>query len=327
MNLARRDLLRQTAGLATGAAALLALPRMACAQNYPARPVRMIVPYPAGIAPDIVTRMVGQSLSQRLGQQFIVDDRPGGASNVGTELVAHAAADGYTLLTVTMSNAINVSLYDNLSFDLIRDIAPVAGLVSLPLVLAVNPSVPVQTLPEFMAYAKANPGKINYASVGSGAATNVAGELFKQMAGVNLVNVPYRSSYIPDLLSGQVQASFTPVLQVMPFIRAGKLKALAVTSAKRLDSLPDVPTVAEFVPGYEAVVWDGLGAPAHTPLDIIDKLNKEVNAVLSEPETKARFVNLGSEALIMTPAEFGKFVAAEAQKWAKVVKSAGIKPE
>lgn len=323
MNLPRRQLLR----MATVAAALPALPRMTWAQSYPARPVRMIVPYPAGIAPDIVTRMVAQSLSQRLGQQFIVDDRPGGASNVGTELVAHAAADGYTLLTVTMSNAINVSLYDNLSFDLLRDIAPVAGLVFLPLVVVVNPSVPVQTLPEFIAYGKANPGKINYASVGSGAATNVAGELFKQMAGVNLVNIPYRSSYIPDLLSGQVQASFTPVLQVIPFIRAGKLKALAVTSTKPLDSLPGVPTVAAFVPGYEAIVWDGLGAPAHTPPDIIDRLNKETNAVLADPETKAHFTDLGSEPMIMTPAEFGKFVAAEAQKWGKVVKSAGIKPE
>jgi tripartite-type tricarboxylate transporter receptor subunit TctC len=323
MHLPRRQFLR----LATGVAALPGLPRMACAETYPTRTVRMIVPYPAGIAPDIVTRMVAQSLSPRLGQQFIVDDRPGGASNVGTELVVRAAPDGYTLLTVTMSNAINVSLYDNLSFDLLRDIAPIAGLVFLPLVLAVNSSVAAQTLPEFITYAKANPGKINYASVGSGAATNVAGELFKQMAGVNLVNVPYRSNYIPDLLSGQVQASFTPVLQVIPHIRAGKLKALAVTGAKRLDTLPGVPTVAEFVPGYEAVVWDGLGAPARTPPDIIDRINKEVNAILSEPETRAHFADLGSEPMIMTPAEFGTFVAAEAQKWGKVVKSAGIKPE
>jgi tripartite-type tricarboxylate transporter receptor subunit TctC len=323
MHLPRRQFLR----LAAGIAALPALPRATWAQSYPSHPVRMIVPYPAGIAPDIVTRMVAQSLSPRLGQQFIVDDRPGGASNVGTELVVRAAPDGYTLLTVTMTNAINVSLYDNLGFDFLRDIVPIAGLVFLPLVLAVNPSVPAQTLPEFIAYAKANPGKINYASVGSGAATNVAGELFKQTAGVNLVNVPYRSNYIPDLLSGQVQASFTPVLQVMPHIRAGKLKALAVTGTGRLDSLPGVPTVAEFVPGYEAIVWDGLGAPAHTPPDIIDKINKEVNAVLSEPENQARFADLGSEPMIMTPPEFGKFVAAEAQKWGKVVKSAGIKAE
>jgi tripartite-type tricarboxylate transporter receptor subunit TctC len=323
MNLPRRGFLR----LATAAAALPVLPRMAWAQSYPTRSVRLVVPYPAGIAPDIVTRMVGDSLSKRLGQQFFVDDRPGGASNVGTEIVAHAAADGYTLLTVTMSNAINVSLYDNLGFDLLRDIAPVAGLVFLPLVLAVNPSLSVQTLPEFIAYAKANPGKINYASVGSGAATNVAGELFKLMAGVNLVNIPYRSSYIPDLLSGQVQASFTPVLQVIPHIRAGKLKALAVTSTKRLDSLPEVPTVAEFVPGYEAIVWDGMGAPAHTPADVIDKLNREINAVLVDPTIRAQFADLGASPMVMTPAEFGNFAAAEAQKWGKVVKSAGIKPE
>ncbi|HTV28615.1 MAG TPA: tripartite tricarboxylate transporter substrate binding protein [Xanthobacteraceae bacterium] len=323
MHLPRRQFLR----LASGVAALPGLPQMARAEPYPTRPVRMIVPYPAGIAPDIVTRLVARSLSPRLGQQFFVDDRPGGASNVGTELVVRAAPDGYTLLTVTMSNAINVSLYDNLGFDLLRDIAPVAGLVFLPLVLAVNPSLPVRTLPEFITYAKANPGKINYASVGSGAATNVAGELFKQMAGVNIVNVPYRENYLPDLLSGQVQASFTPILQSIQYIRAGKLRGLAVTGVKRSGSLPDVPTVAEFVPGYEAIVWDGLGAPARTPPDIIDKINKAVNGILSEPETKARFADLGSEPMVMTPAEFGTFVAAEARKWGKVVKSAGIKPE
>jgi tripartite-type tricarboxylate transporter receptor subunit TctC len=323
MNLPRRRFLR----LATGAAALPVLPQMAWPQAYPTRPVRMVVPYPAGIAPDIVTRIVADPLSKRLGQQFIVDDRPGGASNVGTEIVAHAAPDGYMLLTVTMSNAINVSLYDNLSFDLMRDIAPVAGLVFLPLVLAVNPSLPAQSLPEFIAYAKANPGKINYASVGSGAATNVAGELFKQMAGVNIVNVPYRGNYLPDLLSGQVQASFTPILQSIQYIRAGKLRGLAVTGAKRSDALPDVPTVAEFVPGYEAIVWDGMGAPKNTPTDIIDKLNKEINAILVDPAIKARFTDLGSEAMVMTPAEFGNFVAGEIQKWGKVVKAAGIKPE
>ncbi|MGA8612418.1 MAG: tripartite tricarboxylate transporter substrate binding protein [Xanthobacteraceae bacterium] len=327
MNLPRRQFLRLATGLASGGAVLPGLPPMAWAEAYPTRPVRMVVPYPAGIAPDIVTRMVAQSLSPRLGQQFIVDDRPGGASNVGTEIVAHAAPDGYTLLTVTMSNAINVSLYDNLSFNLLRDIAPVSGLVFLPLVLAVNPSLPAQTLSEFIAYAKANPGKINYASVGSGAATNVAGELFKQMAGVNIVNVPYRSNYLPDLLSGQVQASFTPILQSIQYIRAGKLRGLAVTGAKRSPSLPDVPTAAEFVPGYEAIVWDGMGAPKNTPADIIDKLNKEINAVLVDPATKARFADLGSEPMVMTPAEFGNFVAAETQKWGKVVKSAGIKPE
>ena len=272
----RRRFLR----LAAGAAVLPALPRHALALDYPTRPVRIIVPYPAGIAPDIVARVVGQALSERFKQQFIVDNRPGGASNVGTAIVAHAPPDGYTLLVVTTTNAINTSLYDNLDFDLVRDIAPVAGLVRLGLVIVVHPSVPVQTLPEFLAYAKANPGKINYASVGSGAATNVAGELFKQMAGINLVNVPYRSSYLPDLIGGQVQAAFTPILQSAEYIRAGRLRALAVTGATRSDSLPGVPAAAEFVPGYEAYVWDAVGAPAKTPPEIVEELNKAINAVL-----------------------------------------------
>ena len=323
MKVTRRRLLRATGGLA----ALPVLPRLASAQAYPTRPVRIIVPYPAGIAPDIVTRLVAQSLSQRLGQQFIVDNRPGGASNIGTQLVVHAAPDGYTLLTATMTNTINISLYDHLDFDFLRDIAPVSGLVALPLVLAIHPSVPAQTLAEFIAYAKANPGKINYASVGSGAATNVAGELFNMMAGTKLVNVPYRSNYMPDMLSGQVQAGFPPILQAVSFIRAGKLRALAVTSKTRSDSLPGVPAVAEFVPGYEAVVWDGIGAPAHTPPAIIDKLNNEINAVLGDPAIKARFVDLGAEAMIMTAAQFGAFEVAEAKKWGQVVKTAGIKPE
>ena len=262
MKLPRRQFLH----LAAAAAALPAASLIARAQTYPTRPVRIVVPYPAGIAPDIVARVVAQPLSQRLKQQFIVDNRPGGASNVGTAMVAHAPPDGYTLLVVTTTNAINASLYDNLDFDLVRDIAPVAGLVRLGLVIVVHPSVPAQTLAEFIAYAKANPGKINYASVGSGAATNVAGELFNEMAGVKLVNVPYRGSYLPDLLSGQVQASFTPILQSLSYINAGKLRALAVTGATRSQSLPDVPAAAEFVPGYEASVWDAVGAPAKTPV-------------------------------------------------------------
>ena len=253
------------------------------------------------------------------------DNWPGGASNVGTAIVAHAPPDGYTLLVVTTTNAINTSLYDNLDFDLIRDIAPVAGLVRLGLVIVVHPSVPAQTLPEFVAYAKANPGKINYASVGSGAATNVAGELFKEMAGVNLVNVPYRGSYLPDLLSGQVQASFTPILQSLSYINAGKLRALAVTGATRSQSLPDVPAAAEFVPGYEAYVWDAVGAPAKTPAEIIEQLNKEINAVLSDPAIKAQFAGLGAEPMLMTPAEFGTYIASEIEKWGKVVKTARIK--
>ncbi len=313
--------------LAAGAAALPAVPRLALALDYPTRPVRIVVPYPAGIAPDIVARLVAQSLSERLKQQFIVDNRPGGASNVGSGIVAHAPADGYTLLVVTTTNAINTSLYDNLDFNLIRDIAPVAGLVRLGLVIVVNPSVPAQTLPEFIAYAKANPGKINYASVGSGAATNVAGALFNEMAGINLVNVPYRSNYLPDLLSGQVQASFTPILQSVGYIKAGKLRALAVTGAAPSDSLPGVPAAAEFVPGYEAYVWDAVGAPAKTPTEIIEELNKEINAVLSDPTIKARFASLGAEPMLMTPTEFGKYIASETEKWGKVVKTAHIKAD
>jgi tripartite-type tricarboxylate transporter receptor subunit TctC len=311
--------------LSTGAGLFAALARVAFALDYPARPVRIVVPYPAGIAPDIVARLIAQALSERLKQQFVVDNRPGGASNVGTSIVAHAVPDGYTLLVVTTTNTINTSLYDNLDFNLIRDIAPIAGLVRLSLVLAVNPSVPAQTLPEFLAYAKANPGKINYASVGSGAATNVAGELFKVMAGVNLVNVPYRSNYIPDLISGQVQAAFTPILQSVEYIKAGKLRALAVTGATRSESLPGVPAASEFVPGYEAYVWDALGAPAKTPVEIIDALNQEVNAVLSEPTMKAQFAALGAEPMLMTPAEFGRYIAAETEKWGRVVKTARIK--
>ncbi len=322
MRLRRRQFLQLA-----GAASLAAVPGVARADDYPTRPVRIVVPYPAGIAPDIVARLVGQELSQRLKVQFIVDDRPGGASNVGTEIVARASPDGYTLLVVTVSNVINTSLYDNLGFDLIRDIAPVSGLVKLALVLAVNPEVPAQTLPEFIAYAKANPGKLNYASVGSGAATNVAGELFKTMAGVDLTNVPYKSSYLPDLLSGQVQASFTPIAQTINFIRAGKLRAVAVTGAKRSDVLPDVPAANEFVPGYDAYVWDAMGAPAKTPPEIIDKLNREINAVLADPAIKAKLLDLGAEPMLMTPAEFGKYIADETEKWGKVVKFAHIKPD
>ena len=311
--------------LAAGAALSPALPRGASALDYPTRPVRIVVPYPAGIAPDIVARVVAQPLSQRLKQQFVVDNRPGGASNVGTSIVAHAAPDGYTLLVVTTTNAINTSLYDNLDFDFVRDIAPVSGLVRLGLVIVVHPSVPAQTLPELIAYAKANPGAINYASVGSGAATNVAGELFKQMAGIDLINIPYRGNYLPDLISGQVHASFTPILQSLELIRSGKLRALAVTGATRSETLPGIPAAAEFVPGYEAYVWDALGAPAKTPVEIVELLNREVNAILADPAIKAQFAGLGAESLLMTPAEFGKYIAAEIEKWRRVVKTAHIK--
>ena len=313
--------------LVAGAAALPALPRLASALDYPTRPVRIVVPYPAGIAPDIVARVVAQALSQRLKQQFVVDNRPGGASNVGTAIVAHASPDGYTLLVVTTTNAINTSLYDNLDFDLVRDIAPVAGLVRLGLVIVVHPSVPAQTFAEFIAYAKANPGTINYASVGSGAATNVAGELFKAMAGIKLVNVPYRGNYLPDLLSGQVQASFTPILQSLEYIKAGKLRALTVTGATRWDSLPNVPTAAEFVPGYEAYVWDAVGAPAKTPVEIIEELNKAINAVLLDPTIKVQFASLGAEPMLMTPGELGTYITSEIDKWGQIVKTARIKAD
>ena len=322
MKIPRRQLLHLAA-----AAALPVLTGGARAEIYPTRPVRIIVPYPAGIAPDTVTRLVADQLSQKFGQQFVVDDRPGGASNIGTELVVRAAPDGYTLLCVTATNTINVSLYDNLSFDILRDIAPVSGLVQLPLALVINPSIPAKTLPEFIAYAKANPGQINYASVGSGATTNVAGELFKMMAGVNLVNVPYRGNYLPDLVGGQVQASFSPILQVVGFVRAGQLRALAVTGSAPAAALPGVPTAAQFVPGYEAYAWDAMGAPAHTPPDIIDTLNKAINEALNSPAIKAKFADLGAEAMIMSPAEFGTYMADEVKKWGKVVREANIKPE
>jgi tripartite-type tricarboxylate transporter receptor subunit TctC len=323
MTIQRRDFLQ----LAAGAVAVPALSRSARADTYPSRPVRIVVPYPAGIAPDTVTRLVAQGLSEKFGQQFIVDDRPGGASNIGTEIVARAAPDGYTLLCVTATNTINVSLYDKLSFDLIRDIAPVSGLVQLPLAIVVNPSVPAQSLPEFIAYAKANPGKINYASVGSGATTNVAGELFKMMAGVNLVNVPYRTNYLPDLVGGQVQASFSPILQVVGFVRAGQLRALAVTGTTPSAALPGVPMAGDTVPGYAAYAWDAMGAPANTPAPIIDTLNKAINAVLADPATKAKFADLGAEAMIMTQSEFGQYMVDEIKKWGKVVQAANIKPD
>jgi tripartite-type tricarboxylate transporter receptor subunit TctC len=312
---------------AAAAVAAAAGPRAAAALDYPARPVRIVVPYPAGIAPDIVTRLIAQSLSEKFGQQFNVDNRPGGASNIGTEIVVRAPADGYTLLTVTTTNTINSTLYGNLSFDLIRDIAPVAGLARLPLVLVVNPAVPANTLAEFIAYAKANPGKINYASVGSGAATNVAGELFKTMVGIDLTNVPYRGNYLPDLISGQVQAAFSPILQTIGYIRAGKLRALAVTGDARSPALPDIPAAAELVAGYQAYVWDAMGAPAGTPADIIAELNKAINAAVADPAMKARYADLGAEPMILTPAEFGKYMADETKKWGKVVKFANIKPE
>jgi tripartite-type tricarboxylate transporter receptor subunit TctC len=324
MKTQRRKFLR----LIAAAAALPVLPRLANADDYPTRPVRILVGYPAGIAPDIFSRLAALGLSERLGQQFIVENRPGANSNVATELVVRAAPDGYTLLTVTATNAINATLYEgHLSFDLLRDLAPVGGLMRSASVIQVTPSLPVKTLAEFIAYAKANPGKLNYASAGNGSATNVAGELFRMMTGIDLVHIAYHSNYLPDLMSGQVQASFSPVAQSIEFIKAGKLRALAVTSEKRLDALPDVPAATEIVPGYEAYVWDAMGAPANTPADVIDKINSALNDALSTPEMKARYAELGAEPMIMTPAEFGKFLAAETEKWGKVIKTAHIKAE
>ena len=327
MRTPRRKFLRLMAGVATLPLFPL-LPRVASADAYPTRPVRILVGYPAGIAPDIFSRLAAQGLSERLGQNFIVDNRPGANSNIATEMVVRALPDGYTLLTVTATNAINATLYEgHLTFDLLRDLAPVGGLMRSASVIQVSPSVPVKTLAEFIAYAKANPGKLNYASAGAGSATNVGGELFKLMTGIDLVHIAYHSNYLPDLMSGQVQASFSPVAQSIEFIKAGKLRALAVTSATRLDALPDVPAANEIVPGYEAYVWDAMAAPANTPTDVLDKINTALNQALSTPEMKARYAELGAEPMIVTPAEFGKFLAAETEKWGKVIKTAGIKAE
>jgi tripartite-type tricarboxylate transporter receptor subunit TctC len=325
MKLPRRQFIR----LATGAVALPAMPRLAGAQSYPSRPVRLIVGFPAGGSADIVARLIGQSLSERLGQPFIIENRPGAGSNIGTETVVRAPPDGYTLLMVSAANVTNATLYDNLNFNFIRDIAPVAFMDRVANVLEVNPSVPAKTVPEFIAYAKANPGKINMASGGTGSSQHVAGELFKMMAGVDLVHVPYRgvAPALTDLLAGQVQVLFDTVPASLPHIRAGKLRALAVTTAARSEALPDVPTVGDFVPGYEASSIHGIGAPRNTPADIIDRLNKEVNAALADSKFKARIADLGGIVAVGSPADFGKIIAEETEKWAKVVKFSGAKAE
>jgi tripartite-type tricarboxylate transporter receptor subunit TctC len=312
---------------AAGAIALLVRPRIARAQAYPTRSVHLIVGFPAGFTPDIIARLTAQSLSERLGQQVIVDSRPGAASNIATELVVRALPDGYTLLGATGANAINATLFENLNFNFIRDTMPVASVVRAPLVMTVNPSVPANTVAEFIAYAKSNPGKLNMASGGVGSTPHVAGELFKMAAGVNLVHVPYRINNLPDLLGGQVQVTFAPVPTVIGYIRAGRLRALAVTSTTRLQVLPNTPTLAEFVPGYEASTWFGLAAPKKTPLEIVDKLNNEVNACLSDPKLLAQLADLGTIPISMSPADFGKLIADEIDKWAKVIKTANIKPE
>jgi tripartite-type tricarboxylate transporter receptor subunit TctC len=325
MKLPRRNFLH----LAAGAAALPAFPRFAWAQTYPTRPVRIIVGLAAGGPADIVARLIAQWLSERLGQPFVVENRTGAATNIATEAVVRAPADGYTLLFVTAANAINTSLYQKLSFNLSRDIVPVASLIRSPSVLEVNPSVPARTVPEFIAYAKANPGKLTMASSGIGTPSHVFGELFKFMTGVNLVHVPYRGAApaLADLLAGQVQVFFDPMPNPIEYIKAGKVRPLAITTATRSEALPDVPTVSEFVPGYEGSFWFGVGAPKSTPAEIVDKLNKEVNAALDDPKMKARLADLGGVALSGSPAEFGKLITDETEKWAKVIKFAGIKAD
>jgi tripartite-type tricarboxylate transporter receptor subunit TctC len=315
--------------VAAGAAAFAAAPRTAWPQAYPTRPVRVIVGFAAGGSPDILARLVGQWLSDRLGQTFVVENRPGASGNLATQLVVDAPADGHMLLLVSLSNAVNASLYDNLNFDFVRDIAPVAGISRDPNVVVVNPSFPAHTLPEFIAYAKANPGKINMASPGVGTSPHMAGELFKFMAGVDMVHVPYRASppAITDLMGGQVQVYFAPIAAAIEYVRAGKLRALAVTTAKRADVLPDIPSVADFVPGYEAGAFYGLGAPAKTPAGIVDRLNREIDAGLADPTLKARLADLGSVPFLGSPSDFGKLMAAETEKWTKVVKFAGIKAQ
>jgi tripartite-type tricarboxylate transporter receptor subunit TctC len=312
-----------------GAAALSAAPPTARAQAYPSRPVHIILGFPAGGSSDVIARLMGQWLSERLHQPFIVDNRPGAGSNIGTEIAARANPDGYTLFWATSANAINATLYDNLNFNFIRDDRPVAGVFRVPNVLEVHPSVPVNTVPEFIAYAKANPGKLNFASGGIGATQHLAAELFKFMTGVDMRHVPYRGSApaLIDLISGQVQVMFDLVPASIGYIRAGKLRALAVTTATRSEALPDIPTIGEFVPGYEASTWNGVTVPKDTPAEIVDVLNKEINAGLADPNIKARLADLGATVLAGTPADFGKLVAEETEKWGNVIKSAGIKAE
>jgi tripartite-type tricarboxylate transporter receptor subunit TctC len=313
--------------LAAGGVALPVLPRAARAQSYPARPVRILVGFPPGSAPDIVARLLGQDLSARLGQPFVIENRPGASSNIATEAVVNAPADGYTLLVVSLANVFNATLYDRLNFDFLRDIAPVASFDRQPFVLETHPSVPARTVPEFIAYAKANPGKINMASAGAGSAPHVLGELFKTMAGVDLLHVPYRGNPLPELLSGQVQVFFGPIQSGIEYIRTGKLRALVVTTAARSEILPDVPMLSDFVPGYEASAWLGLGAPKNTPPDIVERLNREINASLASPEMKARFADMGDTPFTSQPAEFGKLLSAETEKWGKVIRAANIKAE
>ena len=325
MKLPRRQFLH----LAAGAAALPGVARIARAQAYPTRPVRIIVGIPAGSATDIAARLIGQWLSERLGQPFIIENRVGAGGNVGTEMVVRSAPDGYTLLMVNGANAISATLYEKLNFNFIRDIAPVATISSNTLVMVVHPSAPAKSVPEFIAYAKANPGKIAMASAGNGTIQHVTGELFKMMAGIDLLHVPYRGAppALTDLIGGRVQVMFDVLPSSIEYIKASKLHALAVTAAARSEVLPEIPTVGEFVPGYEASGWIGVGAPKATPAEIVEKLNKEINVALADPKMRARISDLGSAVFASSPAEFTNFIAAETEKWGKVIKFAGIKPE
>ena len=323
MKLPRRNFLH----LAAGVAALPAVSRVTWAQAYPSRPVRVVVGFPAGGPIDIVARLIGPWLSERLGQQFVIDNRPGGGGNIGTEAVVRAPPDGHTLLLVVPANAISATLYDNLNFNFIRDIAPVASLLRVPFVMVVNPSFPAKTVPEFITYAKANPGKVKWASTGNATVTHVAGELFKMMAGVNMVNVPYRGDPHADLLGRQVDVYFSPMPASIEYIKAGKLHGLAVTTATRSEALPDMPTVDEFVPGYESSGWYGVGGPTGTPAEIVNKLNKEINAGLADPKLKAQLADLGGIILGGSPGDFRTLIAEETEKWAKVIQAANIKAE
>jgi len=325
MEIHRREFLT----LAGNAAGCVVVSRSAWAQAYPARPVRLVVGFPPGGAADIIARLMAQWVSVRLGQQIVVENKPGAGTNIATEAVVHAAADGYTLLYATSPNVITPLLYEKLNFDFARDIAPVAGIIRAPLLMLVNPTFPATTVPEFITYAKANPGKINMASSGNGTPAHVAGELFKMMAGIDLVHVPYRggSPAMTDLLGGRVQMYFSVLPEGIQYLKAGQVRALAVTSATRWQTLPEIPSLSEFLPGYEASPWHGLAAPSNTPVGIIERLNAEVNSVLNEPEKKEQLFALGGESMPMTPAEFGTFIATETEKWQKVVRFSGLKAQ
>jgi tripartite-type tricarboxylate transporter receptor subunit TctC len=320
---------RQFLHWAVGGAVLPAVSSIARAQTYPTKPVRIVVGFAPGGGVDITARLIGQSLSERLGQSFVVENRPGATGNIGTEAVVRAAPDGYTLLLVGINNAINATSYDKLNFNFIRDIAPVAPISGVPAIMAVHPSFPAKTVPEFIAYAKANPGKVNMASEGIGGIGQLLGEMFKMKAGINMAHVPYRgvAPALTDLMGAQVQVIFSSMPSSITYVMSGALRALAVTTAKRSEALPELPTVSEFLPGYDASIWYGVGVPKKTPTEIVEKLNKEINAALADPKLKARFAAIGAELMIMTPAEFEKFVVDETEKWAKVIRAANIKAQ